>query len=148
MIYELRSYEVVPGRMPAMHARFKNHTVGLFKKHGIEVLGFWEAMIGTSNVLHYLCRFQDLAHRERAWAEFGADPEWLRVRAESEKDGHRGADPERDLAPRPYSDAVRGRDGPGSPRSWPRPAETSSHRRQAGRRVVTSRRRPRIPASE
>jgi hypothetical protein len=87
MIYEIRSYDVVPGRMPAMHARFKNHTVGLFQRHGIEVLGFWEAMIGTTNLLHYLCRFEDLAHRERAWAAFGADPEWLRVRAESEKDG-------------------------------------------------------------
>jgi hypothetical protein len=87
VIYELRSYEIVPGRMPAMHARFQNHTVGLFRKHGIDVLGFWEAMIGTSNVLHHVVRFDDLAHRERAWASFGADPEWLRVRAESEKDG-------------------------------------------------------------
>jgi NIPSNAP len=87
VIYELRSYEVVPGRMGAMHARFKNHTLGLFKIHGIEVVGFWEAMIGTSNVLHYIVRFEDLAHRERAWAAFGADPEWQRVRAESERDG-------------------------------------------------------------
>ncbi len=56
MIYELRSYDIVPGRMPAMNARFQNHTVGLFKKHAIEVVGFWEAMIGTSNVLHYIVR--------------------------------------------------------------------------------------------
>ena len=87
MIYEIRSYDIVPGRMPAMNARFQNHTMGLFKKHGIEVVGFWEAMIGASNVLHYIVRFSDLGHRERAWAAFGADPEWLRVRAESEKDG-------------------------------------------------------------
>ena len=87
MIYELRSYEVVPGRMPAMHARFQNHTLGFFRRHGIEVVGFWEAIIGTSNVLHYVVRFDDLAHRERAWAAFGADPEWHRVRAESERDG-------------------------------------------------------------
>lgn len=81
MIYELRSYDVVPGRMPAMHARFQNHTMGLFRKHGIEVA------VGTSNVLHYVVRFDDLGHRERAWAAFGADPEWQRVRAESERDG-------------------------------------------------------------
>ena len=87
MIYELRSYEVVPGRMPAMHARFQNHTLGLFRRHHIEVVGFWEAIIGTSNALHYMVRFDDLAHRERAWAGFGADPEWHRVRAESERDG-------------------------------------------------------------
>lgn len=87
MIYELRSYDVVPGRMPAMHARFQNHTMGLFRKHGIEVVGFWEVVVGTSNVLHYVVRFEDLGHRERAWAAFGADPEWQRVRAESERDG-------------------------------------------------------------
>jgi hypothetical protein len=87
VIYELRSYEVVPGRMAAMHARFQNHTLGFFRTHGIEVVGFWEAIIGTSNVLHYVVRFDDLAHRERAWATFGADPEWHRVRAESERDG-------------------------------------------------------------
>jgi hypothetical protein len=87
VIYELRSYEVVPGRMPAMHARFQNHTVGLFRRHGIEVVGFWEEIIVTSNVLHYVVRFDDLAHRERAWAAFVADPEWQRVRAESERDG-------------------------------------------------------------
>ena len=87
MIYELRSYEVVPGRMPAMHARFQNHTIGIFRKHGIEVVGFWDVVIGTSNVLHYILRFDDLGHRERAWATFLTDPDWLRVRAESEKDG-------------------------------------------------------------
>jgi hypothetical protein len=87
VIYELRSYEVLPGRMPAMHARFQNHTIGIFRKHGIEVVGFWDVVIGTSNVLHYILRFDDLGHRERAWATFLADPDWLRVRAESEKDG-------------------------------------------------------------
>jgi hypothetical protein len=87
MLYELRSYEVVPGRMPAMHARFQSHTLGFFKRHGIRVVGFWEAVIGTSGVLHYLLQFDDLAHRERAWAGFQADPDWHRVRAESEKDG-------------------------------------------------------------
>ena len=87
MIYELRSYDIAPGRMPALHARFQNHTLGLFRKHGIEVVGFWEAIIGTSNVLHYVIRFDDLAHRERAWAAFLGDPEWQRVRSESERDG-------------------------------------------------------------
>lgn len=87
MIYELRSYDIVPGRMPAMQARFQNHTLGLFRKHGIDVVGFWDVVIGTSNVLHYMVRFPDLAHREKAWGTFGSDPDWLRVRADSEKDG-------------------------------------------------------------
>jgi hypothetical protein len=87
VIYEVRSYEVVPGRMPAMHARFRDHTLGFFARHGMGVVGFWEAVIGTTNVLHYLLAFDDLAHRERAWAGFLGDPEWQRVRAESERDG-------------------------------------------------------------
>jgi hypothetical protein len=66
VIYEMRSYEVVPGRMPAMHTRFRTHTLGFFQKHGIDVVGFWEATVGASNVLHYLVRFDDLGHRERA----------------------------------------------------------------------------------
>jgi len=87
MIYELRSYEVVPGRMPVLHARFQTHTLAFFAKHGIRVVGFWEAMVGTSNVLHYLLAFDDLAHRQRSWTAFGSDPEWLRARAETERDG-------------------------------------------------------------
>jgi hypothetical protein len=87
MIYELRSYEVVPGRMPALNARFKNHTLGFFEKHGIKVIGFWEAVFGTSNVLHYMLAFEDLAHREKTWAAFQADEGWHKVRAESEQDG-------------------------------------------------------------
>ena len=87
MIYELRSYEIVPGRMPAMYARFQNHTLGIFRRLGIEVVGFWEPIIGTSNVLRYVVRFDDLGHRERALAVCGADPECQRVRAESERDG-------------------------------------------------------------
>ena len=87
MIYEMRSYEVVPGRMPAMNARFRDHTCGLFEKHGIKVIGFWEALVGTSNVLHYLVAFENLDHREKAWAAFQSDPEWISVRAKSEEDG-------------------------------------------------------------
>lgn len=87
MIYELRSYEVVPGRMPNLNDRFQNHTLGFFAKHGIKVVGFWEAIIGTTNVLHYVLAFEDLAHREKVWAAFQADEGWHKVRAESEKDG-------------------------------------------------------------
>jgi hypothetical protein len=87
VIYELRSYEVLPGRMAAMHARFQNHTLGFFQRHGITVVGFWEAVIGQSNVLHYLVAFESLAHRERAWQAFQADPDWIRVRDESHRDG-------------------------------------------------------------
>ena len=84
MIYELRMYEVVPGRMPAMHARFQNHTLGFFAKHGIKVIGFWEAVVGQSNVLNYLLAFDSLAHREELWKKFGGDPEWVKMRSNPE----------------------------------------------------------------
>jgi hypothetical protein len=104
VIYELRAYEVVPGRMPALHARFKNHTLGFFKKHGIRVVGFWEAAVGTSNVLTYLVAFDDPAQRERAWSAFRADPDWLRARDESERDGPIVARIRNELwQPTPYS---------------------------------------------
>ena len=88
MIHELRIYHALPGRMPALNNRFANLTLGLFKKHGIEVVGFWMPYVGgANNQLIYILGFKDLAHREQAWDAFQADPEWIQGRAESEKDG-------------------------------------------------------------
>ena len=61
--------------------------MNLFKKHGIAVIGFWESVIGESNELVYLCAFEDLAHRERAWQTFAADPEWREAVKASEANG-------------------------------------------------------------
>jgi hypothetical protein len=61
--------------------------MGYFTKHGIGVVGFWDVVAGTSNELHYLLRFEDLAHRERAWGAFQADEGWHRDRAETEQGG-------------------------------------------------------------
>lgn len=87
MIYELRTYETIPGKLPALNARFADHTVGFFKKHGIHVVGFWTEDIGTSNQLVYMLGFDSLADRESKWAAFQADPGWNKARAESEVDG-------------------------------------------------------------
>ena len=86
-LFEYRVYEVIPGRLPALNRRFQEITLGYFEKHGIRVVGFWEAVVGTTNELHYILRFDDLAHRARAWGAFQADPGWQRDRAETEKDG-------------------------------------------------------------
>ena len=85
MLYELREYEAVPGKMPALNERFANHAIGLFKKHDIEVVGFWTEDVGSSNKLVYILSFQDSAHREKAWSSFYADAEWNSVREESER---------------------------------------------------------------
>jgi hypothetical protein len=86
-LFEYRVYEAVPGKLPALNRRFKDITTGYFQKHGITVVGFWEAVVGANNELHYLLRYDDMAHRERAWGAFQADEGWHRDRAESERDG-------------------------------------------------------------
>ncbi|MCE2463187.1 MAG: NIPSNAP family protein [Dehalococcoidia bacterium] len=87
MIYELRLYETVPGRLPALNDRFAKHTVGFFKKYGVRMLGFWTDDIGSTNLLSYIVSFESSSERESTWKAFRADPDWLEVRAETEKDG-------------------------------------------------------------
>ncbi len=88
MIYELRVYHVLPGRMPAMLARFQNHTLRIWERMGIRQAGFWTTLVGESNQdLTYMLAWESLAEREAKWTAFLADPEWVRVRAESERDG-------------------------------------------------------------
>ena len=88
MIYELRIYHCVSGRLPALLKRFDTITLKLWQKHAIKQAGFWTVAIGDSNQdLYYLLQWESLAEREKKWAEFQADPEWHAKRAETEKDG-------------------------------------------------------------
>ncbi|MDH4074891.1 MAG: NIPSNAP family protein [Acidimicrobiia bacterium] len=88
MIHELRIYTAHPGKMGALLSRFRDHTCTLFEKHGITNVGYWLNSIGGRNdELWYIVGFESLAHREQAWAAFQADPEWQKVRADSEADG-------------------------------------------------------------
>jgi hypothetical protein len=88
MIYELRVYRCLPGRLPALLKRFETTTLALWKKHGIRQAGFWTTLVGESNNdLTYLLAWESLAEREQKWNAFSNDPEWLAKRAESEKDG-------------------------------------------------------------
>jgi len=87
MLYELRVYVTVPGRLSAINARFANHTIGFFNRYDIGVTGFWTDEIGTSNQLTYIVNFEDMADREKKWNAFQADKEWQEVRAETESSG-------------------------------------------------------------
>ncbi|MCC7105544.1 MAG: NIPSNAP family protein [Chloroflexi bacterium] len=87
MIYEKRAYYAVPGKMPLVYKRFEEHALRLFERHGIRVVGFWEAYFGQSNILHYMLAFDDLATREEQWSAFVADPDWVKARAETEANG-------------------------------------------------------------
>jgi len=87
MIYELRIYDAVPGKLPALNNRFANVTLGYFEKYGIKVVAFWTDEVGVSNRLTYLLAFDDMAQRDKAWAGFRADQERLQAFADSERDG-------------------------------------------------------------
>jgi hypothetical protein len=88
MIYELRIYRSVPGRLPALLSRFQNHTLRIWEKHGIRQAGFWTTLIGeSSQQLTYMLAWGSMAEREKRWSAFHADPEWILSSAESEKDG-------------------------------------------------------------
>jgi hypothetical protein len=88
MLYELRIYHCVSGRLPDLLKRFDTITLKLWQKHGIKQAGFWTVAIGDSNqALYYMLQWESLAEREQKWAKFGADPEWLAARAETEKNG-------------------------------------------------------------
>src|SRR5262245_46455717 len=88
MIYELRIYDAMPGKLAALNARFTNATLGLFQKHGIKTVGFWTTYIGpNTNTLTYILAWENLAERQQRWDAFASDPEWLTARAESERDG-------------------------------------------------------------
>ena len=88
MIYEMRVYRCVPGRLPALLKRFETVTLKLWEKHGIKQAGFFTTLIGESNQeLTYLLAWESLADREAKWGKFMTDPDWMTARAESEADG-------------------------------------------------------------
>jgi hypothetical protein len=88
MLYEQRIYTCLPGRLPALNRRFETVTLKLWEKHGIRQVGFWTTLVGEdANDLTYLLAWESMAERERKWSAFGTDPDWLKARAESERDG-------------------------------------------------------------
>lgn len=88
MIYELRVYRCVPGRLPALLKRFDTVTLKLWEKHGIRQAGFFTTLIGESNQeLTYMLAWDSLADRDTKWTAFQSDPDWIAARAQSEADG-------------------------------------------------------------
>jgi len=88
-VFELRTYVTYPGKLDALHKRFREHTCRLFKKHGIELVGFWTPAEGpdAQNTLIYIVAFPSKEAQKKAWADFGSDPEWKQAFADSHKDG-------------------------------------------------------------
>jgi NIPSNAP len=89
-VFELRTYTAAPGKLDALNARFRDHTTALFKKHGMEVVGFWEPLdkeAGAGEKLVYMLAHRSRTDADASWKAFRADPEWVKVKADSEKDG-------------------------------------------------------------
>lgn len=88
MIYEMRVYRCVPGRLPALLKRFETTTLKLWDKHGIKQAGFFTTLVGESNQeLTYLLAWDSMADREKKWGAFQSDPDWIAARAKTEEDG-------------------------------------------------------------
>ncbi len=88
-LFVLRTYTTPEGKLDALNARFRNHSVALFEKHGAQLVGFWTPTEPTAepNKLIYLMAFADKAAHDACFAAFRADPAWIKAKSESEKDG-------------------------------------------------------------
>jgi hypothetical protein len=86
-VFELRTYYTNAGKLDALNARFRDHTNRLFKKHGMEIVGFWTPQENPEGKLVYLLAFPSRDAAMASWNAFRNDPEWQKAKAESEKDG-------------------------------------------------------------
>jgi len=87
--FELRTYTCLPGKFPDIVNRFKNHTVKLFEKHGKQNIAYFasEEPDGAQSKLVYLVAHESETAAATSWAAFRADPEWIKVKEDSEKAG-------------------------------------------------------------
>ena len=84
--YELRTYTSPDGKLDNLLARFRDHTMDIFEKHGMTNHGYWLPQ-EQENTLIYLLSHDSRAAGEESWRNFGQDPEWQRVSEESQRDG-------------------------------------------------------------
>jgi hypothetical protein len=89
MIYELRTYWAVPGKIEKLHDRFLSLTLNIFKKYNMEIVGFWTPISATpeSGDLVYILRFANESERNVAWESYRADQDWIKGKKISEMDG-------------------------------------------------------------
>ena len=87
MIYELRVYRVVQGRMADLLTRFEHQTLPIMVRYGFLQAGFWTTIVGRSEQLTYLLAWESLAQRQEQWAAFESDAEWLAIRKSTEENG-------------------------------------------------------------
>ena len=88
-VYELRTYTAPDGKLPDLQARFRDHTMRIFERHGIKNVGYWVPQDAPTkdNTLIYVISHESRAAAKKSWAAFGADPEWQKVAKESQMNG-------------------------------------------------------------
>jgi hypothetical protein len=86
-VFEMRTYHAAPGKLDDLNARFRNHTVKIFEKHGITNIGYWMPIENTDNLLLYVLAYPSREARDTSWKEFMADEDWKKARVESEANG-------------------------------------------------------------
>lgn len=88
-VFELRTYTCYDGKLEALKARFRDHTIDIFKRHGMESIGYWvpQDPEKSKNTLIYILAHPSLEAAKKNWTEFRNDPEWKKVSADSEANG-------------------------------------------------------------
>lgn len=88
-VYEMRTYTAPDGKLPNLQARFRDHTIRIFNKHGMKSVGYWVPQDAPTrdNTLIYIISHDSREAAKKNWADFQADPEWKKVSAESQVDG-------------------------------------------------------------
>lgn len=88
-VFELRTYHCPEGKLPNLEKRFTDHTIKIFKAHGIESIAYWKSVKadGSQPDLVYLIAHKSEEAATANWAAFKADPKWVKVKEASEKDG-------------------------------------------------------------
>ena len=88
-VFELRTYQATPGNLDNLHARFRDHTTRIFRKHGMEVVGYWSPTNEEErdDTLVYLLSHDNQDAADASWQAFIADPEWEEVAEESNRNG-------------------------------------------------------------
>ena len=88
-VFELRTYTAPEGKLSDLHARFRDHTMRIFQKHGMTNVGYWKPMDAplSENTLIYLLAHPSREAAKTSWGAFVGDPEWKKVATESQVNG-------------------------------------------------------------
>ena len=84
--FEMRTYTTAEGKLPLLHARFRDHTNKLFVKHGMKLVGYWTP-VDKNNTLVYILAYPSKEARNKSWKAFINDPDWKKAFKASRKDG-------------------------------------------------------------